>query len=50
MQGTVFALILAAFRLASEPSAISIDSGQSLQHKKRVPVAVKTMPETMNSW
>ena len=44
VQGTVFALILAAFRLLSEPSAISIDSAQSLQDKKRLPVAVKRMP------
>ena len=43
-QGTVFALILAALRLSAEPSAISIESVQSLQDKKRVPVAVKTMP------
>ena len=52
VQGTVFALILAAFRLASEPSTISIDSAQSLQDKKRAPVAVKTMPrrELLAGW
>ena len=44
MQAIVFALFLAAFIEASEPSAISIDSVQSLQHKKRVPLGVRTMP------
>ena len=44
VQGTVFALIFAACRLASERSAISIDNAQSLQDRKRVPLAVKTMP------
>jgi hypothetical protein len=43
-QGIVFALIFAAFRLSADPSEISIESVQSLHDKKRVPVAVKTMP------
>ena len=44
VQAIVFALSLAAFIATSEPSAISIDSVQSLQHKKRVPIGVKTLP------
>jgi hypothetical protein len=44
VQAIVFALSLAAFIAVSEPSAISIDSVQSLQHKKRVPLGVKTLP------
>lgn len=43
VQAIVFALFLAAF-IAAEPSAISIDSVQSLQHKKRAPLGVRTMP------
>jgi hypothetical protein len=43
VQGIVFALFLAAFIAVSEPTAISIDSVQSLQAKKRVPLGVKTM-------
>jgi hypothetical protein len=44
VQGIVFALFLAALIATSEPSAISIDSVQSLQAKKRVPLGVKTKP------
>jgi branched-subunit amino acid transport protein len=44
VQAILFALILAAFIVASEPSVMSIDSVQSLQHKKRVPLGVRTMP------
>jgi hypothetical protein len=44
VQAIVFALFVEAFIAASEPSAISIDSVQSLQHKKRVPLGVKTLP------
>src|SRR5262249_22953955 len=44
VQAIVFALFLAAFIAASEPSAISRDSVQFLQHKKRMPLGVKTMP------
>ena len=44
VQAILFALFLAAFIVASEPSVISIDSVQSLQHKKRVPLGVRRMP------
>ena len=44
VQAILFALILAAFIVESEPSVMSIDSVQSLQHKKRVPLGVRTMP------
>jgi hypothetical protein len=44
VQAIVFALFLAAFIAASEPSVISIDSVQFLQHKKRVPLGVRKMP------
>jgi hypothetical protein len=44
VQGIVFALFLASFIVASEPSVMSIDSVQSLQRKKRVPLGVRRMP------
>jgi len=44
VQAIVFALFLAAFILATEPSVMSIDSVQSLQHKKRVPPGVRKIP------
>jgi len=44
VQAILFALFLAAVIVASEPSLMSIDSVQSLQHKKRVPLGVRRMP------
>ena len=43
VQAILFALSLAAFK-ASEPSVMSIDSVQSLKHKKRVPSGVRKTP------
>ena len=44
VQAIVFALFPASFIAASEYIAISIDSVQSLQHKKLVSLGVKRMP------
>ena len=44
VQAIIFALFLASFIAASKCIAISIDSVQSLQHKKLVSLGVKRMP------
>jgi len=44
VQAIPFALFLAAFIVASEPSVMSIDSVQSLQRKKRLPLGVSKVP------